>query len=409
MDSSSIGETIDSLDSVLRDINKKILDDPELGLQEFHAHDNIVALLRERNHNVTEHAYGIDTSFQAEYGSGGRVVTFNAEYDALPDIGHACGHNLIATASIAAYLAVAAALKASGLPGRVRLLGTPAEENAAGKAMLVAAGAYDDVDACIMLHPGSRSRHAGKAGTSFARTLATERIRVRFTGRSAHASMYPFNGLNALDASTLMYTAVSMLRQQIRPYERIHGVIDQGGKVPNVIPDMTEMTYFIRSWTLAEAKALRERVERCVEGTAIATGCGWEVEDLGHYADLRPNKTICSLWAQAMEELGSPVNCDFDSQAPGMGSTDMGNVSYVCPGFHGYFGIPTEEGANNHTAGFTKWAGMPKAHDMAIKSAKGIAIVGWRILESEEISRAIWKNFAEDEATGRRVDLKKKC
>ena len=302
----------------------QIFDDPELGLQEFHAHDNIVTFLRKHDHSVTEHAYGIPTSFEAEYGHGGRVVTFNAEYDALPGIGHACGHNLIATASIAAYLSVAAAIKACGLPGRVRLLGTPAEENLGGKKMLVEAGAYDDVDACIMLHPGAESRHHGKAGTSYAKTLANEKVRVTYYGRTAHASMYPFNGVNALDASTLTYTAVSMLRQQIRPYERIHCVINQGGEVPNVIPDKTEMTYVIRSGTSKELMALKARVIRCFEGAAWATGCKSEIKTLTRYDDMRPNKTICRLWAEAMDHLGSPVNCDPETHVPGMGSTDMG-------------------------------------------------------------------------------------
>lgn len=226
---------------------------------------------------------------------------------------------------------MAAVLKASDCPGRVRLLGTPAEENFGGKQLLVEAGAFKDVDACIMLHPGTQTRHNGKAGTSYARTLANEKLIVRFYGRSAHASMYPWEGVNALDASTLSYSAVSMLRQQIRPFERVHCIINDGGKVPNVIPDRTEMTYTVRSATRKQAAKLRERLVRCFEGAAVATGCRYEVEELTPYADMRPNKTICSLWADSMGKLGSPVNCDFETQVPGLGSTDMGtrNVSLL--------------------------------------------------------------------------------
>ncbi|KAH8680746.1 hypothetical protein BX600DRAFT_519920 [Xylariales sp. PMI_506] len=400
---SLIQSTIDGLDADLQGINKKIWENPELGFEEFQAHDNIVALLRKHGHNVTEHAFGIETSMQAEFGTGGRVVTFNAEYDSLPGIGHACGHNLIATASVGAYLAVAEALRASGKPGRVRLLGTPAEEGQGGKVKLVDAGAYDDVDACLMLHPGSDSRHHGRRGTSYAHTLANEKVRVRFRGAAAHASMYPWQGINALDAVALTYSAVSMLRQQIRPGERIHCIVSDGGKAPNVIPDAAEMVYVIRSGTRKEAAALRHRVERCFEGAAIATGCAHEVEDLLNYADMRPNKTICTLWADAMSGLGSEVNCDLTSQVPGMGSTDMGNVSYVCPGFHGFFGIPTAEGEGNHTAGFTKWAGTPVAHERTIVCSKGIAIAGWRILESEDVAKRVWEDFDKDDATEKRT------
>jgi amidohydrolase len=206
------------------------------------------------------------------------VVVFNAEYDALPGIGHACGHNLIATASIAAFLGVAEALKQSGKEGRVRLVGTPGEEGKGGKAMLVEAGAYKDVDAALMLHPGAQSRHNGRAGTAYAHTLANEKLLVTFKGKAAHASMYPFNGVNALDAVMLSYSAISMLRQQIKPYERIHGVVVDGGKAPNVIPDEASLNYVVRSNTKKEAAVLKDRVVKCFEGAAIATGCECEVE-----------------------------------------------------------------------------------------------------------------------------------
>lgn len=216
-----------------------------------------------------------------EYGSGGRVVTYNAEYDALPGIGHACGHNLIATASIASFLGLAAALKESGVPGRVRLLGTPAEEGGGGKIPLINAGAFDDVDACLMIHPAPIGDYQGKSynGKAWTRALAMTRFNVVFKGRPAHAAAAPYQGINALDAVVLAYNGVSMLRQQIRSYDRIHSAIQNGGDVPNVITSMTKTEYCVRSNTRKEVADLKKRVINCFEGAALATGCSVEYEE----------------------------------------------------------------------------------------------------------------------------------
>lgn len=184
---------IDQLDAELRDINLKIHDDPELGYEEHHAHDNIADLLESLGLSVTRHAFGLPTSFQSEYGSGGRLIVFNAEYDALPEIGHACGHNLIATAAIAAYAGVVRSMQSNSIPGRIRLLGTPAEEGMGGKIKLIEAGAYRTVDACLMVHPGPSSPGAG--ADAYARSLANVKFRAIFTGKpavSSYHSVYQF-------------------------------------------------------------------------------------------------------------------------------------------------------------------------------------------------------------------------
>ena len=243
---------------------------------------------------MTPHAYDIATSFEATFGTGGRLVVYNAEYDALPDIGHACGHNLIATASIAAFLGLAAALKQSNISGRVRLLGTPAEEGGGGKLKLISAGAYAGVDACLMVHPGPDSglqssqqsacgcgasmSSTNYTGAAFTRTLANKKFRAHFTGKPAHAALAPYQGLNALDAVVLGYNAVSMLRQQIRPTERIHSAILEGGKRPNIITSATTTEYYVRSNTLREANELQKRVKACLDGAAMATGTRVEYE-----------------------------------------------------------------------------------------------------------------------------------
>ena len=217
------------------------------------------------------------------------MLVFNPEYDALPHIGHACGHNLIATASIASFLAVAAALRTSRLAGRVRLYGTPAEESGGGKIKLIDAGAYKDVDACLMVHPGppqpapvAQDGHHGccvPTGKAYYKTLANKKFNVTYTGRPAHAAMAPYQGINALDAVVLAYNGVSMLRQQTKPHDRIHSVIADGGQRPNVITSYAKSDYYVRSATLQEVTVLHRRVRGCLDGAATATGCEIEYEE----------------------------------------------------------------------------------------------------------------------------------
>jgi amidohydrolase len=241
------------------------------------AHDNIVALLRSKGIAVTPHAYNVPTSFEAEFGTGGRVVVFNVEYDALPGIGHACGHNLIATGSLAAFFAVIGIMKKNpGISGRVRALGTPAEEGGGGKLKLIAGGAYKDVDACLMTHPMAGTMFPTKkavTGIAYGTCVASAKFRAIFSGRTAHAAAAPQEGINALDAAVLAYNGISMLRQQILPAQRIHGIIMEGGEKANVIPSRSMMDYNVRSGTIKETKVLQQRVVNCFEGAAIATGC----------------------------------------------------------------------------------------------------------------------------------------
>jgi amidohydrolase len=223
----------------------------------------------------------VPTSFEAEFGTGGRVVVFNVEYDALPGIGHACGHNLIATGSLAAFFAVVGIMKRNpNMPGRVRALGTPAEEGGGGKIKLIAGGAYKNVDACLMTHPMAGAMFPTKKktvkGIAYGTCVASAKFRATFSGRTAHAAAAPHDGINALDAAVLAYNGISMLRQQILPTQRIHGIIMEGGEKANVIPSRSVMDYNVRSGTIKETKVLQKRVVRCFEGAAVATGCDVE-------------------------------------------------------------------------------------------------------------------------------------
>lgn len=210
-------------------------------------------------------------------------MVFNVEYDALPGIGHACGHNLIATGSLAAFLGTVGLMKQyPTIPGRVRVLGTPAEEGGGGKVKLIDAGAYKNVDACLMTHPMSGAMFPAKkglAGMAYGTCIASAKFRVTFTGRPAHAAAAPHNGINALDAAVLAYNGISMLRQQILPSQRIHGIIMEGGEKANVIPSRSKLDFNVRSETIEETKVLQARVMKCFEGAALATGCEMHFEE----------------------------------------------------------------------------------------------------------------------------------
>jgi amidohydrolase len=263
----------DQLDKVCLDIHSH----PELCYEETFAHDTICDFLESNGFAVKRHAYGISTSFEAEIGTrSGDSVVFCAEYDALPGIGHACGHNLIALSSITAFVSAAKAAADLGLVGRIVLLGTPAEEDGGGKIKLLEAGAFEGVAAALMSHPSSMGRIKeveGLAGAAGLVTAAASKMTVDFFGKAAHAGAAPWQGRSALDAAVGSYVNISMLRQQIRPYERIHGVITDGGTVPNIIPEKTSMVYSVRSRTATECDALIDRVKACFHAAATATGC----------------------------------------------------------------------------------------------------------------------------------------
>jgi amidohydrolase len=275
---SIIQSTIDEANSELRKVNQTVHDNPELGYMEFIAHETITNFLEKQGFSVSRRAYGLDTSFECEVGQGGRLVIICAEYDALPDIGHGCGHNLIATSSIGAFLAAAKVIQTKGFPGRLRLLGTPAEEGLAGKVKLIERGAFPiEASAAIMAHPMPSDHFIanGKSYQGFAglELLATHKFRVEYHGRTAHAACDPWNGINAVDAAVAGYQNAAMLRQHIEADDRVHGVFESGGSVPNVVPEYSRMNWYIRSPTKARLDELVTRIKACLEAGALATGC----------------------------------------------------------------------------------------------------------------------------------------
>ncbi|KAH7251047.1 hypothetical protein BKA59DRAFT_491628 [Fusarium tricinctum] len=332
---------------------------------------NLNTFVSDLGYEVKRHAYSIETSFEVIHGKGGRIVNFNAEYDALPGLGHACGHNLIATASVTGFLALAYVLEKFGIDGRVQLLGTPAEEDGGGKIALLNAGAYEEVDVSLMILQGT------------------------YHGVSAHAGATPWEGINALDALVSAYLNVSMLRQQILPSERIHGAIVEAPKPSsNAIPALTKTEYTARSPTIRGARDLAGRIRQCLEAGALATGCKLEVEEKPGYADLRINDSLCSSFQQHIAANDIKV---MKSDGPVAAATDQGNVSYAIPALHAVIGIPADDGSKNHTAGFTKAAGTAVAYERTVLSGKAMAMTGWDVLTKDEFFDEVRGDFERDQ------------
>ncbi|RBQ77687.1 hypothetical protein FVER14953_05680 [Fusarium verticillioides] len=394
----AIVSAVDQELNALRKINSAIHDNPELCFKEFKAHDNITALLESLGFAVERHAYSLDTSFVAEYGQGGRLVTICSEYDALEGVGHACGHNLIATASIASFLGIAAALEQSGAPGRVRILGCPAEEGGGGKIKLIQAGAFKDVDAALMVHASTPLDIPQPDGAAAVGGRSVAIFRGIFTGEPAHAGVVPWNGINALDAASLTYSAISMLRQQIRPTDRLNLYIKEGGQMTNIITARSVVEVGVRTLTLRENEKLQERVRNCFKGAALATGCKIEFESvMDTYADLHSNEPLCNEFTDIMSRhFDSHFHGDMRDPHISGGGSDFGNVSYECPSLHPLFIIPTLPTDNVHAPGFTRAAGEPAAFDAAIKAAKGIALLGVKVLADDEFAKRMREAFEED-------------
>ncbi|KAK4863024.1 hypothetical protein LT330_010606 [Penicillium expansum] len=393
-------------DAELKKINHLIWSKPELAFEEYEAHNNICAMFESLGHEgykVRRSAYGLETSFEIEYthGSGGRVIAFNAEYDALPGIGHACGHNLIATSAIAAFLSTCETLKilcANGPGFIVRLLGTPAEEMGGGKIYMIKKGAYKDVFACLMLHPMSPlprdDRFLSIAAGLPGGFLATDDVLVTFTGKAAHAAAAPWKGINALDAVVAAYVNISLLRQQLMPSQRVHGKIVSGGDRPNIIPMSTSVEYCMRASSVHSLKDLRAKVANCFEAAATATGCQVKLEwGDNSYADLKINRPICETFVDIMQQMGHSAVFDMPEQEGVLsgGSTDMGNVSYEVPGFHAMYIIPAN--GVNHTQDFTSGAGSSEAFERTIACASGIAAVACKILVDDYFAEQVERDF----------------
>ncbi|CAB4433646.1 unnamed protein product [Rhizophagus irregularis] len=389
-------KAIDNKSEDLRTISLQIHEKPELSYEETFAHNLLVNYLKDQGFKVTPSAYNVETAFVAEFsskGGEGRIVSFNSEYDALPGIGHACGHNLIAISGVAAAIALKAVFEKHEIPGKVKLFGTPAEEIGDGKIDLIKAGAYDDVDISLMVHP---SPYEG----SFYNYYALESWDIEYFGRNAHAAGIPWEGINALDAMVLAYNNIGLLRQQILPTDRIHGVITNGGKAPNVIPDYTSAGFMIRAKTLENLRALKPRVQKCFEAAATATGCTEangtkdpKITRKRELFDMKINSPLGERYEEYLRKFGIEFKPKLEQEKVSLGSTDQGNVTYVVPGIHPLYDIKAPQGSGNHTIGFTNAAKTEFAHEATLTASKGIALTALDFLIDDEFAKQVKDAF----------------
>ncbi|KZP01872.1 amidohydrolase [Calocera viscosa TUFC12733] len=388
--SRTVEAAIEAVAGELRDLSLKIHDHPELMFKEYYAHDQLTAYMESHGFAVTRRYKGLETAWLATVtvGKGGRTLGFNSEMDALPGIGHACGHNLIAIGGVAAAIGVAAALKKHSLPGTVSLIGTPAEEGGAGKAILLERGAYDDFAACLMIHP----TRGEKLTTGLASTLAIERLDAEFAGHTAHASAAPWEGRNALDAAFVSYAAVSALRQQVKPTHRIHGVVEGRDWAANIIPDYAKMSYFIRAPSYKEVMDLEPRMRACFEAAAHATNTKLTFGTSTFMYDLFQNSALGAEYTRIVESRYG-MRVGVGSVGEVRASTDFGNITYALPGLHPGYAIPTVENGGNHTRQFTAAAATLEAHEATLLAAKGIALAGMRVLLDKEFAQRVMQDF----------------
>lgn len=372
----TIESVIDALDPSLRLLSLQIHSHPELMFEEIFAHKLLSDYMESHGFSVTRHYLGLKTAWRAEYthGQGGRTIGINSEMDALPEIGHACGHNLIAVSGVGVALAIKSALETYNVPGTVVLLGTPAEEGGGGKIILLERGAYKGMDACLMCHPSP----GPKLSTFVLSSLAMQSIDAEFFGQSAHAGDAPWEGANALDAAFLAYSSVSVLRQQIKPDHRVNGVINGSERAANVIPDYAKMRWYVRAPTRVQLAQLTERVCACFEGAALATSCRLKITKNTPYYDLRQNSILAGAFSHAICQESGNVG-----QYPSGASTDFGNVSYVLPSLHPAFAIPTQPNGGNHSPAFADSARSTEAHKACMITTKALACTGFRVLEDK--------------------------
>ena len=348
----------------LVELSHAIHAEPELAFAEHRSCAKTVALAAEYGFEVTAAPGGLDTAFRAEFGSGPLVVGVCAEYDALPEIGHACGHNIIAASAVGTALALAEVADELGLT--VVLLGTPAEESGGGKALLLQAGTFDDIAAAVMLHPGP-------VDIAAARSLALSEVNVGYAGRESHAAVAPHLGINAADAVTVAQVAIGLLRQHLAPGQMVHGIVTDGGQATNVIPGRAELRYCMRATDSVSLQELEAKMAGCFSAGAVATGCTHEVSETAPaYAELTPDAFLASTVRAEMRRLGrEPVPEEFEASIP-LGSTDMGNVTQALPGIHPVVGIESG-GAAIHQPAFTAAAAGPSADAAVVDGAVMLA------------------------------------
>jgi amidohydrolase len=357
------------------DIVNTLYENPEIGNEEFDSMKLLVDYLDKAGFE-TESGYVVPTGFLGTYDSNkpGPTIAFMCEYDALPEIGHGCGHNLIAAIGVAAGESLKAVIDDYG--GKVLVVGTPAEENFGGKVSMADAGVFDEVDVALMVHPGNTNGVGS-------RSSALQPLKFEFYGKSAHAAASPWDGVSALDAAVMSYVQINLLRQMAKPYTTIHGVIKDGGQAANVIPDYASLEYYFRAPTMAYAKEISEKATEMVEAVSQANDTTVEISEYeAAYEDTVINYKLADVLMEKYEELGVENVQPVDEKTGG--STDVGAVSYKCPTIQGNIKIVPDD-VSAHTKEMADATISEAGEAGLIKAAQGIALVALELLETPEL------------------------
>ncbi|OXL86823.1 amidohydrolase [Paenibacillus sp. SSG-1] len=376
-------QAVDARDAMLREISLKIHANPELSFHEHQAQQWLTEPLAEAGFTVEKGISGLETSFRATWEGtpGGPTIALLAEYDALPGIGHACGHNLIGTAAVGAALALKDTCPE--LPGKIVVLGTPAEEEGGGKIIMCQDGVFDDVDAAMMVHPQNKTMVLRGA-------LACVDATFTFHGKQAHASSSPEKGISALDALVNAYVAINSLRQFMKEDVRIHGIITKGGDAPNVVPELTEAVFILRASTVQELETVREKVYRAVRCAAEGVGATVDIAEGLIYAERNNNKALAGLFARNLEDLGIEVN--DPPEKGGVGSSDIGNVSQMTAAIHPYIRLGD---ATTHTPEFAALAGSEEGMIELNRAAKALALTAYDLCTDKEALHEVRSEFEQ--------------
>ncbi|WP_130805978.1 M20 family metallopeptidase [Senegalia massiliensis] len=379
----NIDKVVKDLEKELKNLSKYIYDNPELGYEEYKSSKAHIDILKKHGFDVEENYLDIDTAFKATYDSGkeGATISYLAEYDALPGIGHGCGHNILGTTSTGAGITLSKIIDDIG--GKVVVFGTPAEETSGAKVIMAEKGSFEDIDVAMIAHPGDKYEKSGKS-------LAMEAIQFKYTGRTAHAAASPHEGVNALDAAINTFNNINALREHILPSARIHGIIKEGGEAANIVPDLAIAQFYVRATTKTYLIELVEKVKNCAKGASLAAGTKIEISNYeASYDNMVTNNVLSNLYTKNLKDTGVE---EIYEPRESFGSIDAGNVSQVCPAIHPTFDITGRE-VPGHTREFRDATLTDYAHENMKKTIKALATTGKEIIENKEILEKIKEEF----------------
>ncbi len=379
-----LAEAIGQHRDEILELSHRIHSHPEPAFEERQAAAWVAQAVARHGYRVEHPAGRLETAVRAKLpgglGTDGPRIGILAEYDALPGLGHGCGHNTMAASGVGAAIALAGV--ASELRGEIIFLGTPAEERGSGKQFMIDDGLLDGLDAALLFHPSDRTQAA-------CALLASEDVDVTFTGFQAHAAADPWKGRNALDALVMLFSSIGLWRQQLRPDARVHGIVIEGGTAANIIPDRTVGRFMIRSTDEAEFQRMRERFRQLVQAAALAAECDGEAVFSGGSSVMKDNATLRERFVANMSAYGIADNPVLADQ---LGSSDMGNVSQVLPAIHPCIAI-CDEGVPGHSIEFRDAAALPRADEVTLVSAALVAQTAWDLFTDPELVAAAWREF----------------